>query len=196
MNRFFIFFSLFIAANINAASFEDHPPTTYRIEQLLPNLIIPFAIEPAIPDNFVAMTPNGNLDCCDWIYWGPEEVLKNYFEDPTSLKISVLRVKLSANVAQNGPNSFTGDNDPSIKLMEKNGLAKFSTFRWNNYPVQAWEAQLTKYQKRKIFMAYVGLNNRSAGWTLMFNLVYPENQDNPTPSQYALWDTLMRETNN
>ena len=77
-----------------------------RILELLPNLLCPLAVEPGIPADFVALSPEGILDPHDLIYWGPKDVLKAYFNDPSSLKVPLLRVKLSANVAQTGPNSF------------------------------------------------------------------------------------------
>ena len=77
-----------------------------RILELLPNLLCPLAVDPGIPADFIALSPSGTLDPYDWIYWGPKDVLKAYFENPTSLKVPIIRVKLSANVAQTGPNSF------------------------------------------------------------------------------------------
>ena len=80
-----------------------------RILDLLPNLLCPFAVDPGIPADFVALSPRGTLDPYDWIYWGPKDVLKAYFENPASLKTPLIRVKLSANVAQTGPNSFNNE---------------------------------------------------------------------------------------
>jgi hypothetical protein len=73
---------------------------------LLPNLLCPLAVDPGIPADFVALSPNGILDPYDFIYWGPKNVLIAYFKDPSSLKVPLIRVKLSEMVAQTGPNSF------------------------------------------------------------------------------------------
>lgn len=60
-----------------------------RILKLLPDLLIPFAVDSGIPANFIALTPSGTLDPFDWIYWGPKNVLKAYFENPESLNTPI-----------------------------------------------------------------------------------------------------------
>ena len=47
---------------------------------------------PGIPADFVALSPNGILDPHDLIYWGPKDVLKAYFKDPSSLKVPLIHM--------------------------------------------------------------------------------------------------------
>lgn len=42
-----------------------------RILELLPNFLCPLAVDPGIPADFVALSPNEILDPYDFIYWGP-----------------------------------------------------------------------------------------------------------------------------
>lgn len=162
-----------------------------RILELLPNLLCPLAVDPSIPADFIALSPRGTLDVYDWIYWGPKDILKAYFEDPTSLKVPILRVKLSSNVAQTGPNSF--NNEESLKMLEKTnpkGFASIET-QWGDYPILAIRTQM---EGRLIFMAWVGLNDPEAGWTLMFNLVYPDKEGHPNKKDRQLWESLLMKT--
>lgn len=162
-----------------------------RILELLPNLLCPLAVDPGIPTDFIALSPGGSLDPYEWIYWGPKDVLQTYFKDPTSLKVPILRVKLSSNVAQTSPNSF--NNAESFELLKKEdpkGFA-FAETQWGNYPVLAIR---TQREGLLIFMAWVGLNDSSAGWTLMFNLVYPNKKDHPNRVDCQLWESLLTKT--
>lgn len=110
-----------------------------RIVELLPSLLCPLAIEPKIPVDFIALSPSGVLDCYDWIYWGPKETLEAYFKDPQSLKEPILRVKLSSNVIQTGPNTFSDNGDDSLKKLEEQFPEGFDHIehQWGDYPISA-----------------------------------------------------------
>lgn len=154
-----------------------------RIVEMLPNLMAPLAVDPGVPDDFVALSPHGKLNPYDWIYWGPKEVLEAYFKDPSSLSEPVLRVKLSSNVAQTGTDSFTSDKDQSQLPTER--------LRWGEYPLRASKVTM---MGTTAFIAWVGLNDPEAGWTLMFNLVYPDNKGHPDAKDIALWETFLKTT--
>ena len=96
-----LFACIFIMNPLSAIAPDDthEAKNDLRILELLPNLLCPLAVDPGIPADFIALSPKGTLDPYDWIYWGPKDVLKAYFEDPASLKVPLIRVKLSANVA-------------------------------------------------------------------------------------------------
>ncbi|MBS0654392.1 MAG: hypothetical protein JSR46_01320 [Verrucomicrobia bacterium] len=180
-------------ANVLQANTTDQSFNTssgLRILQLLPNLCIPLAIDPAIPNDFVAMSPNGNVDVYNWVYWGPKDVLETYFKTD-SLKSPVLRVKLSTNTRQTGANSFS--DDAKVDEMKKNGPAGFlsSKMMWGDYPVHALQ---TTVMDQTIYMAWVGLNDPQAGWTLMFNLVYPQEEGHPDKQDLALWENFLSGT--
>jgi hypothetical protein len=173
---------------------KQNAKNNLRILELLPNLLCPFAVDPGIPADFVALSPRGTLDPYDWTYWGPKDVLKAYFENPASLKTPVLRVKLSANVAQTGPNSFNNEGSmESLKMLQKEDLKGFASIktRWGDYPILAIR---TKMEGQLIFMAWVGLNDPEAGWTLMFNLVYPDKKGHPNKKDRQLWESLLTKT--
>jgi hypothetical protein len=199
MRIFFIFFHsliacFFILNSLTATTPNDKQETnnTLRILDLLPNLLVPLAVDPAIPGDFVARSTDKNLSLYGWIYWGPEDVLKAYFKNPESLNTPLLRVKLSGNVAQTGPNSFS--DEESLKILEKqfpNGVVSHNT-RWGDYPVRS--IQVTVSKDVTVFTAWVGLNDPEAGWTLMFNLVYPEKAGHPNAEDRQLWDKFINKT--
>jgi hypothetical protein len=168
MQRIFIFlYSLFVCMftmnPLAAIALKDkqNAKNDLRILELLPNLLCPLAVDPGIPADFVALSPRGTLDPYDWIYWGPKNVLKAYFENPASLKTPVLRVKFSANVAQTGPNSFNNEGlMESLKMLQKEDPKEFASIetRWGDYPILAIR---TKMEGQLIFMAWVGNVNES-----------------------------------
>jgi hypothetical protein len=102
-----------------------------------------------------------------------------------------LRVKLSANVAQTGPNSF--NNNESFEIMEKEDPKEFALTeaQWGDYPVHAIR---TRMKGKLIFTAWVGLNDPEAGWTLMFNLVYPDTKGRPNTEDRQLWENFITKT--
>lgn len=198
MQRIFIFLYSLFACICTMTSLAATPPkgtqetkNDLRILELLPNLLCPLAVDPGIPADFIALSPRGTLDPYDWIYWGPKDVLQAYFENPTSLKVPILRVKLSPNVAQTGPNSF--NNEESFKMLKKEdpkGFASIET-QWGDYPISAIRIQK---EGRLIFIAWVGLNDPEAGWTLMFNLVHPDEKGHPDTKDRQLWESLLAKT--
>lgn len=195
MQRIFIFLyslmaCIFIMNPIYAMTpkVQQNAKSDFRILELLPNLLCPLAVDPAIPADFIALSPEGTINPYDWIYWGPKDVLKAYFENPASLKVPILRVKLSANVAQTGPNSF--NNDESLQTEGSKGFASIET-KWGDYPILAVRTQM---EEQLIFMAWVGLNDPGAGWTLLFNLVYPQDKGRPNREDRQLWESLITKT--
>ena len=164
-----------------------------RILELLPNLLCPLAVDPGIPSDFIALSPNGILDPYDWIYWGPKNVLKTYFEDPSSLKSPLIRVKLSAMVAQTGPNSFHKSFMEYLKKLKQEDPKEFASIetQWGDYPVLAIRSIL---EGQLNFTAWVGLNDPEAGWTLLFDLVYPDKKGHPNKKDRQLWESLLTKT--
>ena len=88
MFLYLLFACIFIINPLMAIAPQDKHDvkSDLRILELLPNLLCPLAVDPGIPADFVALSPNGILDPHDLIYWGPKDVLKAYFKDPSSLK--------------------------------------------------------------------------------------------------------------
>ena len=62
--------------------------------------------------------------------------------------------------------------------------------KWH-YPVLAIRSML---EGQLNFTAWVGLNDSEAGWTLMFDLVYPDKKGHPTKKDRQLWENLLTKT--
>jgi hypothetical protein len=165
-----------------------------RILELLPNLLCPLAVDPGIPSDFVALSPYGILDPYIWIYWGPEDVLKAYFKDPSSLEVPLIRVQLSKSISQTGLDSFYEKDViktlQDLKQRDPNGFACMKT-QWGDYPVVS---SRSRFESRLLIMAWVGLNDPEAGWTLLFNLVYPDKKNHPNKEDLQLWKNLLTQT--
>lgn len=161
-----------------------------RIGQLLGRLDTPLCVEPAIPDDFVAMSPKGKLDLDEWVYWGPKEVLERYFENQRSLTQAVLRVKLSENVKQTSHDAFNKEDETLANALAPVGLKRMYDVRmkWGKYPIYAITAE---FEKKWLYAAWVGLDDFQ-GTTLMFELVYPH--DKPNGVDFALWNSFLDNT--
>lgn len=200
MRLIYTFFALIYVCIFSTSSLAALPSkdtqeakNDLRILELLPNLLCPLAVDPGIPADFVALSPSGILDPHDAIYWGPKNVLKAYFKDPSSLKTPIIRVQLSAYVTQTGPNSFHKvfmDCLEKLKEEDPKGFASVET-QWGDYPVIAIR---TITEDRLNFTAWVGLNDPEAGWTLGFNLVYPDKKSRPNKKERQLWENLLTKT--
>lgn len=168
-------------------------PNPPRILDLIPNLVAPFTIEPAIPSNFVAMSHDGTLDPCDWIYWGPEDVLKAYFKNSKQLKSGVIRVKLSGNTAQTRMGQFGEEAAQIVTMIKRQDPkgAQHKQLQWGDYPVIAVKAKMFN---QTMLTAWAGLNDPETGLMLMFNLVYADLEKGPNEQELALWDNFIQNT--
>ncbi|MBI5274284.1 MAG: hypothetical protein HY860_04435 [Chlamydiales bacterium] len=163
---------------------EMEPPP--RILKLIPDLVIPFTIEPAIPENFVAMSPHGEVNAYDWIYWGPKDVLEDYFSNKVSPKEPILRTKLSANMSQE---ELEKEKESDLK-QDGVKVLSYSKLKWGVYPVRSYSCSMG----RELYMAHAGLNSSSGSWTLLFNLVYSEKETKPSKEALDLWKTFLEKT--
>lgn len=176
MKRLALPFFLCIISFFSLKAQED-----LRIQKLLPELPAPLAIHPAIPQNFIALSPGGPPDLCYWTYWGPKEVLEEFFEDHTALKKPILRFKLSGTIAEADPGKYlSGHSEENINEKE---------LKWGPYPVYASSLP----SKRPEYNAWIGLNSPE-GWILQANLVYPEKESHPSKEALDLWNTFLEHT--
>lgn len=176
----FLFFSFCLTLNMLFANTTNSMPT---IVDLLPDLAYLPSIKPAIPDNFVAMSPDGS-NILDWVYWGPKEDLLAFFEDEASLRNSLIRVTV-ASTTQIGPDQFSQEE----LLTSIAPDAKIRKLKWGSYPV----LEINYKKDGKLFyFAFVGLNV-SHGYTLLFVLHYPENQK-PNAKSLKLWNNFINNT--
>ncbi len=176
----FLFISFCLMLNMLSANPNNNMP---KIVDLLPNLAYLPSIQPAIPDNFVAMSPEGS-DILDWVYWGPKEDLMAFFKDEASLHNPLIRVTV-ASTTQIGPDQFRQE-----ELLTRIAPdAKIRKLKWGNYPVLEMSY---KKDEKLFYFAFVGLNV-SPGTTLLFVLHYPEGQE-PNAKSLELWNTFMNNT--
>lgn len=164
-----------------------------RIQQLMPpdKLLFGIGIEPALPRDFVAMTPKGELNYSDWVYWGPEAVLKSFFKRQGSLSQPIIRVRISPNSDQSYLDLF--DEEKEKKLYAENEMTLLSTTKgqWGKYPYRTLTA---RYKKETIYNAWVGLNLPN-GILLHFNLVCPNKKKKQTENnEIDLWERFFSET--
>lgn len=157
-----------------------------RTMNLFPGLVeVPF-IEPKIPDHFVAMSPCDYPSVADWVYWGPRDVLNEYFKDQTSLKNPIIRVRLDMHVTQIGDDQLSIDGDQQIKKIKK--------LHWKNdiisYPIRS--IRYLNEDGRSLVMAFMGLNSHEL--VLVFELIYPSHEKKPNDDANQLWENFLHKT--
>lgn len=191
-----VFSALFLCVyNINTVSampIKAQQPDNLRIKDLLPGLVYPLAVNPAIPADFVARTPTGASNLMEAMYWGPKEVLKKGF-NPRKLNTPVIKVSISQSVAQTGPHSFNHEDPTALQeSLTKNfgSITNFIVTKWGNYPVISAQ---TKVMDTTVCLAWVGLNEEN-GTTLLFDLIYPNEKGRSNKSDLQLWDDFIRNT--
>lgn len=164
-----------------------------RICSFLPNLIEQLAVEPGVPENFVALSAKGDPDVFDWIYWGPKDVLEAYFKDPKSLNQAIIRVKLSPVVVQTAPNEFNGNTEKFVNEVKEAffGNLTAATCNWGEYPVVAISAP---FENREHNLAWVGLNEFESGTTLLFGLEVPDEPGRPNKADKQFWENFLLNT--
>lgn len=161
-----------------------------RISQLMPRerLFSTLGVEPAIPNDFIALSKEGELNYSDWVYWGTKEALQAYFKDPSSLSEPILRVKFTTDIKQRKYGSFDEKvlRNQISSFLEK---ASFEFGQWGSYPycrVSGW------LDNNEGHFAYVGLNEEN-GAVLLFQLVVPQKSESKA-SDLKLWEKFFQET--
>lgn len=161
-----------------------------RIKKLLPiNIPSPLNIEPAIPANFVALSPSGKLDINEWTFWGPEDVVNIYLKNAHDLSKPIIGLKIGTITQKEIENPNRAE---FIKNLANLGVSNFRdvSVRWGNYPVYAVAGDVAD---QSIFIAWVGLNDPE-GRTIKFQLLYPEKNRRPGPEDAKLWEDFLNNT--
>lgn len=165
-----------------------------RINELLPDTFVNLAVNPYIPENFVALPPPDRFMHDDaFVFWGPKDVLEAFFKNPDSLKSSIIKVGFSTSVAQTGPDTFNNKTyQESIKEIQEQipGKLLHMQHKWGDYPLNVVKIDI---QGHCIPMAWVGLNDPN-GWTMTFNLISPDKNANLTKADHQLWDDFIKKT--
>ena len=194
MRKLITFFCFLFAFTVPGYSedqnFDNMNQEKIRIFSLLPeNLLVALAIEPRIPDNFVAMNSSGKLDAFDWTYWGPKDVLEAYFKDEKSLSRAIIRVKLGQ-ISQN--DVMHPDRTKMINGLKAMGFTTFDDiqFTWGIYPGYAIYSNSSA---QALHTAWIGLN-AEGDWTMQFQLIYPLSQQTPSLNDLQLWRDFLEHT--
>lgn len=181
---------IFIFAPIHThAEFPDIDVSQpIRISQMIPSELNLFclAIDPVIPEDFIALSEKGNLDYSDWVYWGPKDVLTAYFEDPKTLKTPILRVKFALETHQT-----------QVASLDEQGIRQMAAFykftcdfgKWGYYPFGMLSGN---YKGELIHLAFVG-PNADSGIVLLFYLVVPQTPNGPDQA-LKLWEDFFKKT--
>ncbi|NGX36946.1 MAG: hypothetical protein K1000chlam2_00092 [Chlamydiae bacterium] len=185
-NLLFLLF-LFNLLSFKLLSEEDIDVTQeIRIKQLIPQDLFTFflAIEPAIPEDFVCLRTDKDPI---WIYWGPEEVLRAFFEDEKSLSQPIIRASIGLNTVQDSPEGF---NRQRLRAECKKAAPDMYLYfgNWGSYP---YFTSTGTIDGQKVHCAWVGLN--TDGTTLQFHLVIPENKGLEKEA-VVLWNRFLKET--
>ncbi len=159
-----------------------------RIQKLLPPSP-PLEVNPAIPDNYEAMTPEDNPN--GWTYWGPRGVLEAFFKDSKALSQPVFRVKMS-NAHQAGMGRANMDKEALDKLLDQLQATDFqdAEYQWGNYPVYTMNIETPD---GTLLIGWVGLNALDDS-TLMFEMLYPESRDQPSKEDLDVWLNFLSKT--
>lgn len=184
--------------NCTEASIPNNE-SNLRITELLPGLLLPLAINPALPDNFVAMDSHDLHSPETVTYWGPKNILKEFFKNHDSLSESIIRVKCSTNVAQTGPKDFNYSTQAMIDEMKEVWPKGHSQeLQWGQYPVLTIVTPVKEEylleEEEYLLMAWVGLNDYNGGQTLVFSLVYPKKKGRPDKNDFELWNNFLSKT--
>ena len=185
----FLLITLYAVLSSFSSAFAENGDV--RIQSLLPIFLLdPLAVEPAIPSNFVSISPGGEFG--DWTYWGSPEVLEAFVKDRKTLSQPLIRVTLG-NIAQTGYNTFNESSKNFKKTIKDLGGSHFKDkrFMWGTYPVWSISYDIKGVQTPTL-MAYVGLNSESVS-VLLFNVLWPTDKPN-IQEGLALWNNFLNQT--
>lgn len=187
--KYFTLSCLLLNFNCFAQIKSDHSSFT----KFLPGIEEQLAIEPALPKDFIADSIQNEPNVIDGVIWGKKEDIEQLKNDPKQIKSTFIIARLSTNVTQAGSNEFNGEKD-FIKELEDLSYTNvvIEKLKWGEYPVLSLNA--TSAEDRKIYVAWVGLNETDTHKVLLLNFVYPDQQNEPTPDQLKIWETLLRQT--
>lgn len=162
-----------------------------RILKLLPYMVQPPLVDPALPRGFVLGEKEDDPYFSTGYYWGERGSLTDYFESPTALKGCLIRSQVATTVKQIGFDRFS--NDGQVNDLTAAGFTeiKVSRGKWGIFPYRDLVAKGPR--GRKYYQLWLGLNTEE-GTTLCFQFLYPEYLNEPTQHQRLIWDNFVRKT--
>lgn len=183
------FFLAFLLTNafLCAQSKADH----IRILKLLPYVVQPPLVDPALPTNFILGEREEDPFFTLGYYWGSKKNLEEYFNDPATLSGCLIRTQISAKVKQLGFDRFSCDG--STHALSAAGFTEIKITKggWGIFPYRELSAKGPR--GRHYYQMWVGLNTQE-GATLCFQLLYPDFLYEPTQDQKNIWQSFVRNT--
>lgn len=167
---------------------EADPRASIRILKLLPTMVNPLAIEPAIPADYTMIAAEDPPNLISGVLWGKEKDLKTFAKNPNKIEATFISASVSQAILQTGANSFL--DEENLKDLEKEGYKdlKIRKLSWGPYPVLALDAVNPEGKMQNL--AWVGLNSPD-GMVLLFGLLYPDQENRPTAAEYGTWNTFL-----
>lgn len=182
-----IFFAFVLAVTILCAQSTEH----IRILKLLPYVVHPPLVDPALPASFILGQREGDPFFTLGYYWGSKKNLEEYFNDPTTLSGCLIRAQISTKVKQLGFDRFSCDENNHTLSAAGFTEIKTSKGKWGIFPYR--ELHVKGPRGRHYYQMWVGLNT-DEGATLCFQFLYPAFLHEPTQDQKNIWHSFVRNT--
>ena len=143
-------------------------------------------IDPALPDDFVALDRDGGVCFYNWVGWGPEKAIKAFFEDENAVDHPIIFVTISPNVVQ----SYRGRLDEKyFKSAFKAEGFDVSFGNWGKYP---WCMAERTSEGKTDRMGYIGMN-ASDGSMLCLKVFTPSTPEGEAHAD-ELWNAFFKES--
>lgn len=181
-----VFFVPCIAENA-----EDELPKEIRILNLLPYMVTPPLVNPALPDYFTLGIRKNDPYFSEGYIWGHKNNVEEYFKSEDSLSDCIIRAQISPSIFQIGVDRLNFDDNPNTIMAT--GLIEYSINKgkWGIFPYRELRAKGPK--GRKVYQLWVGLN-AEGGATLDFQFIYPAFLNEPTQNQKKVWSDFVKKT--
>lgn len=181
-----------ITREIQTAKTETLDPKVQRIKRLIPSRSVVLPIDPALPDDFQAESESKADHLLDGIYWGTPQALNKFFINHSDITDMIIRVKLSPEVVQEGPETFVGEKslDKELKFSRQTEV-NVRKVLWGRFPVLVVDTR----DKNGVvaYNAWVGLNVPE-GWTLRFTLMMPKDTLEVPDRLLSQWNDFLDNT--
>jgi len=178
------------------ASSVSEPETTQeevvwedlRIQRLMPGYMAFPAIEPFLPDNFIAL-PHPDRRRWGGLFWGTKETLEEFFQSGDDCRVTspMLYVEISSGVGQKQDGSFTCEDTAYDDFIAGGCLdVKIDKLKWGEHPILS--ASCT-HDGVKMHIAWVGLNYE--GHVLLMRFFDEFNQKTPSKDESQVWTDFL-----
>ncbi len=173
----FIFFSL------------NSKEKNLRIHQYIPKKgnSFTFAVDPALPDDFICYSQDGILSHEGTLIWGKKETIDQFLTNPKEISDPLILVSISPNVFQKTYGKLIEIKSQDILQYTKDFEIERGTF--GDYPYcKTW----VKSNDKIYHCAHIGLNHESHA-VLFLQLLQPED-GSKTKQAELLWNAFFKNT--